>query len=66
MATPVEIPHSGAPTLLVGSSVRIPSGPFAGRIGVLSELGGDGTALVAITLVGENIILRIRAKDLSF
>ncbi len=61
----VEVSRSGAAVFHLGSSVQIIGGPFAGQIGVLSDLGPDGSAHVAITLVGEKVVVRIRTKDLS-
>lgn len=61
----VEVSRSGAAVLHPGSSVQIISGPFAGVIGTLRAIGPDGSAQVAITLVGEEVVVRIRTKDLS-
>jgi hypothetical protein len=44
-------------TLEVGTKVRVLGGPFAGRVGVISELDGRGGALVALGLLSARVLL---------
>jgi len=41
----------------VGAKVRVLSGPFAGRRGVVSELDGKGSALVTFGLLSARVLL---------
>jgi len=41
----------------VGAKVRVLSGPFAGRRGVISELDGRGGALVTFGLLSARVLL---------
>jgi hypothetical protein len=43
--------------LLVGAKVRVLGGPFAGRVGVISELDGKGGARVTLGLLSARVLL---------
>jgi len=43
--------------LEVGLKVRVLGGPFAGRMGIISELDGKGGALVALGLLSARVLL---------
>lgn len=45
------------PALLVGAKVRVLGGPFAGRVGVISELDGKGGARVTLGLLSARVLL---------
>ena len=45
------------PALLVGAKVRVLGGPFAGRLGVISELDGKGGARVTLGLLSARVLL---------
>jgi hypothetical protein len=45
------------PVLLVGAKVRVLGGPFAGRVGVISELDGKGGARVTLGLLSARVLL---------
>jgi hypothetical protein len=45
------------PALLVGAKVRVLGGPFAGRVGVISELDGKGGAMVTLGLLSARVLL---------
>ncbi len=44
-------------TLEVGARVRVLGGPFAGRVGVISELDGKGGARVTLGLLSARVLL---------
>ena len=44
-------------TLEVGAKVRVLGGPFAGRVGVISELDGKGGARVTLGLLSARVLL---------
>jgi hypothetical protein len=44
-------------SLEVGAKVRVLGGPFAGRVGVISELDGKGGARVALGLLSARVLL---------
>jgi hypothetical protein len=44
-------------SLEVGSRVRVLGGPFAGRVGVISELDGKGGARVTLGLLSARVLL---------
>jgi hypothetical protein len=44
-------------TLAVGAKVRVLGGPFAGRVGVISELDGRGGARVTLGLLSARVLL---------
>jgi KOW motif len=44
-------------TLEVGTQVRVLGGPFAGRVGVISELDGKGGARVTLGLLSARVLL---------
>jgi hypothetical protein len=44
-------------TLDVGAKVRVLGGPFAGRVGVISELDGKGGARVTLGLLSARVLL---------
>jgi hypothetical protein len=41
----------------VGAKVRVLGGPFAGRVGVISELDGKGGARVTLGLLSARVLL---------
>ena len=41
----------------VGAKVRVLGGPFAGQVGMISELDGKGGALVALGLLSARVLL---------
>src|SRR5438309_11866735 len=41
----------------VGAKVRVLGGPFAGRVGVISELDGRGGALVTLGLLSARVLM---------
>jgi hypothetical protein len=43
--------------LSVGAKVRVLGGPFAGRVGVISELDGKGGARVTLGLLSARVLL---------
>ena len=43
--------------LEVGVKVRVLGGPFAGRVGIISELDGRGGARVALGLLSARVLL---------
>jgi len=43
--------------LQVGAKVRVLGGPFAGRLGVISELDGKGGARVTLGLLSARVLL---------
>jgi hypothetical protein len=43
--------------LEVGVKVRVLGGPFAGRVGIISELDGKGGARVALGLLSARVLL---------
>jgi hypothetical protein len=43
--------------LEVGAKVRVLGGPFAGRVGIISELDGKGGARVALGLLSARVLL---------
>jgi hypothetical protein len=43
--------------LQVGAKVRVLGGPFAGRVGVISELDGKGGARVTLGLLSARVLL---------
>ena len=43
--------------LEVGSRMRVLNGPFAGRVGVISELDGRGGARVTLGLLSARVLL---------
>jgi hypothetical protein len=45
------------PALLVGAKVRVLGGPFAGRVGIISELDGKGGARVTLGLLSARVLL---------
>jgi hypothetical protein len=47
-------------TLEVGTQVRVLGGPFAGRVGVISELDGKGGARVTLGLLSARVLLATR------
>ena len=44
-------------SLDVGTKVRVLGGPFAGRVGVISELDGKGGSRVALGLLSARVLL---------
>ena len=44
-------------SLEVGAKVRVLGGPFAGRVGVISELDGKGGARVTLGLLSARVLL---------
>jgi hypothetical protein len=44
-------------SLEVGTKVRVLGGPFAGRVGVISELDGKGGSRVALGLLSARVLL---------
>ena len=43
--------------LEVGTKVRVLGGPFAGRVGIISEMDGKGGALLALGLLSARVLL---------
>lgn len=64
---PVSEAYEGTqePRLRIGTTVRFRSGPFAGKAGMLNELGPDGRAKVELHLAGEMIVVQCRVQDLQ-
>ena len=44
-------------SLEVGTKVRVLGGPFAGRVGIISELDGKGGSRVALGLLSARVLL---------
>jgi hypothetical protein len=47
----------------VGAKVRVLGGPFAGRVGVISELDGKGGARVTLGLMSARVMLEDLRSD---
>ena len=64
----VELVEDPTATLEKGASVRVNAGPFAGKVGVIGELDGRGSARVLLGLLSTKLLVSdlaalIEAKD---
>jgi hypothetical protein len=53
----------GLVLLEVGAKVKVLGGPFAGRVGVISELDGKGGARVTLGLMSARVLLEDLSSD---